>query len=339
MNLKHASTYIAKTLMGVIAATEARKTVDWADILARSLEKELKHIDLQKGQTRIAPHLYILLGLDTAQEYPVLTPVDSHTPLRLPTPKKRARSIIEGLRPTRSSKPKIGVQRHVPSKEKEGEPNNPVETVNPEPTPVINIEEEVIEKVESRVISRVLHTLEPKGKKVTFPVADRVAKKMIREEELVKPGPEPNVGSLDTGPGAKGETTIKATMVPNNPMETMAIIVDLERAKNFLVATSIEIGAWRDRHKMAQEQLLQQKIQMEVAQHEALAQQNVRKEKEMEVARLNEALAKSQSESGLLVEGLAQAQKDKEEALVLLEAAKVVAVASKARYKEARAMT
>jgi len=64
INMEHASTYIGKLLMAYILAGFEDKSVDWDDLLARALDKELKHLDMSKVHTRLAPHLYFLLDMD-----------------------------------------------------------------------------------------------------------------------------------------------------------------------------------------------------------------------------------------------------------------------------------
>lgn len=112
--MKHASSYIARTLMTTIVVVEDGRTVDWADILAKSLEKELKHIDLHKGHMRIVPRIYMLLCLDPTQDYPILPLVTSKPPAA-GTLKNRSISLVSSLKLTRSMKPKKGVLRLVPS--------------------------------------------------------------------------------------------------------------------------------------------------------------------------------------------------------------------------------
>ena len=64
LNLKHVASYIAKGVMGPVIDAEAGKNVDWAEFLYKSLEKELRVIDVNKGKTRMAAHIYLLLGID-----------------------------------------------------------------------------------------------------------------------------------------------------------------------------------------------------------------------------------------------------------------------------------
>ena len=66
LNLKHVASYISKGVMGPVIDAEAGKNVDWAEFLCKSIEKELRVIDVNKGKTRMAAHIYLLLAIDPA---------------------------------------------------------------------------------------------------------------------------------------------------------------------------------------------------------------------------------------------------------------------------------
>lgn len=89
INLKHSASFILKASMAQIVEAEVGRPVDWAEILLKSLEKELKNVDTSKGRTRMAAHLYLLLGI---------APGATQTP----NPTVSLSDILKYARPTKS---------------------------------------------------------------------------------------------------------------------------------------------------------------------------------------------------------------------------------------------
>ena len=83
LNLKHVASYISKGVMGLVIDAEDGRNVDWAEFLCRSIKKELRVIDVTKGKTRMAAHVYMLLAID-----PMVIPVptEDYTAVLTTTP-------------------------------------------------------------------------------------------------------------------------------------------------------------------------------------------------------------------------------------------------------------
>ena len=118
LNLKHVASYISKGVMGPVIDAEEGKEVDWAEFLCKSIEKELRVIDVTKGKTRMAAHLYMLLAIDPTA---ISVPIDDSIAVTPTTPggskqkKPTGKSILEA-----SSNKKVTFKKRKRSEQSEG---------------------------------------------------------------------------------------------------------------------------------------------------------------------------------------------------------------------------